>query len=82
MSKGSLLRTRGAQTRRKVRDACRVSPPCSKNASVRTDAHARHASGRKSHPNYGYRTDNKKPPVTYRFLNLSVILDLSPGVFI
>ena len=25
---------------------------------------------------YGYRTDNKKPPVTYRFLNLSVILDL------
>ena len=31
---------------------------------------------------YGYRTDNKKPPVKKRFLNLSVILDLSPGVFI
>ena len=31
---------------------------------------------------YGYRTDNKKPPVTYRFLNLSVILDFSPGVFL
>ena len=29
---------------------------------------------------YWYRTDNKKPPVTYRFLNLLVILDLSPGV--
>ena len=27
---------------------------------------------------YGYRTDNKKPPVTYRFLNLSEILDFSP----
>ena len=31
---------------------------------------------------YGYWTDNKKPPVTYRFLNLSVILDLFPGVFL
>ena len=31
---------------------------------------------------YEYRTDNKKPPVTYRFRNLSVILDLSPGVFL
>ena len=29
---------------------------------------------------YGYRTDNKKPLVTYRFLNLSSFLDLSPGV--
>ena len=38
-----------------------------------------------AHPDeswYGYRTDNKKPPVIYRFLNLSVILDLSPGVFL
>ena len=34
------------------------------------------------HYHYGYRTDNKKPPVTNRFLNLSVILDLSPGVSI
>ena len=31
---------------------------------------------------YGYRADNKKPLVTYRFLNLSSFLDLSPGVFI
>ena len=31
---------------------------------------------------YGSRTHNKKPPVTYRFLNLSVILDLFPGVFV
>ena len=31
---------------------------------------------------YGYRTDNKEPPVTYRFLNLSVVLDLSPGEFL
>ena len=30
---------------------------------------------------YGYRTDNNKPLVTYRFLNLSSLLDLSPGVF-
>ena len=29
---------------------------------------------------YRYRTDNKKPLVTYRFLNLSSFLDLSPGV--
>ena len=31
---------------------------------------------------YGYRTDKKKPLVTYRFLNLSSFLDLTPGVFI
>ena len=31
---------------------------------------------------YGYRTNNKKPLVSYRFLNLSSFLDLSPGVFI
>ena len=30
----------------------------------------------------GDRTDNKKPLVTYRFINLSSFLDLSPGVFI
>ena len=31
---------------------------------------------------YGYRTDYKKPPVKKRFVNLSVVLDFSPGVFI
>ena len=34
-----------------------------------------------SQPVYGYWTDNKKPSVKKRFLNLSEILDLSPGVF-
>ena len=34
-----------------------------------------------THKLYGYRTDNEKPLVTYRFLNLSSFLDLSPGVF-
>ena len=30
---------------------------------------------------YAYRTHNKKPLVTYRFLNLSSFLDLFPGGF-
>ena len=52
-------------------------------AAARGGAHARAALQVTLKINvYGYRTDNKKPPVTYRFLNLSVILDLSPGAFL